>query len=104
VPRSLRANSQLNSAVRAPPTCKYPVGEGANRTRTLPFCVPLASVMVGCFSLSSPKTSVYRNLWGPSNATLLIVRVFPNPAASENLVLAKTALLKISETFYNHSF
>jgi hypothetical protein len=31
-----RANSQLNSAVRAPPTCKYPVGEGANRTRICP--------------------------------------------------------------------
>src|SRR5262245_4530186 len=28
-----RANSQLNSAVRAPPTCRYPVGEGAKRTR-----------------------------------------------------------------------
>ena len=28
-----RAKSQLNSAVRAPPTCRYPVGEGANRTR-----------------------------------------------------------------------
>jgi hypothetical protein len=24
----------LNSAVRAPPTCKCPVGLGANRTRT----------------------------------------------------------------------
>src|SRR3981081_818987 len=36
VPRGGRAKSQLKSAVRAPPTCKYPVGEGAKRTRTLP--------------------------------------------------------------------
>src|ERR1700722_16494661 len=36
VPCCRRANNQLNSAVRAPPTCKYPVGDGANRTRTLP--------------------------------------------------------------------
>src|SRR5688572_15523624 len=28
-----RASSQLNSAVRAPPTCRYPVGDGAKRTR-----------------------------------------------------------------------
>src|SRR5206468_3606173 len=33
LPPSRRANSQLNSAVLAPPTCKYPVGDGANRTR-----------------------------------------------------------------------
>jgi hypothetical protein len=26
-----RAKSQLNSAVRAPPMCRNPVGEGANR-------------------------------------------------------------------------
>src|SRR5438445_5086630 len=29
-----RAKSQLKSAVRAPPTCRWPVGLGANRTRT----------------------------------------------------------------------
>src|SRR4051794_29194220 len=29
-----RANSQLNKAVRAPPMCKYPVGEGAKRVTT----------------------------------------------------------------------
>ena len=28
------ASNQLNSAVRAPPTCNEPVGDGANRTRT----------------------------------------------------------------------
>jgi cytochrome P450 len=33
VPPKWRAKSQLNKAVRAPPTCKYPVGEGAKRTR-----------------------------------------------------------------------
>ncbi len=30
-----RAYSQLNSAVRAPPICRKPVGEGAKRTVTL---------------------------------------------------------------------
>src|SRR5207247_11157212 len=34
VPPVWRAYSQLNSAVRAPPMCKKPVGLGANRTRT----------------------------------------------------------------------
>src|SRR3989449_11744801 len=33
-PRWWRANSQLKSAVRAPPTWRWPVGPGANRTRT----------------------------------------------------------------------
>src|SRR5215475_16151009 len=33
-PRWWRAKSQLNSAVRAPPTCRCPVGLGAKRTRT----------------------------------------------------------------------
>src|SRR2546426_35870 len=33
-PRWWRANSQLKSAVRAPPTWRWPVGLGANRTRT----------------------------------------------------------------------
>ena len=62
VPCSLRANSQLNSAVRAPPTCKYPVGEGANRTRTLPvlcsarFCHGrlLLALFSENFSLAEP--------------------------------------------------
>jgi len=40
VPPCRRAKNQLNSAVRAPPTCKYPVGEGANRTRTALEGVP----------------------------------------------------------------
>src|SRR5262245_56870398 len=33
-PSCWRANNQLKSAVRAPPTCRNPVGEGAKRTRT----------------------------------------------------------------------
>src|SRR2546426_6587482 len=33
-PRWWRANSQLKSAVRAPPTWRWPVGLGAKRTRT----------------------------------------------------------------------
>ena len=36
LPPVRRAQSQLNKAVRAPPTCKYPVGDGANRVTT--FC------------------------------------------------------------------
>ena len=35
VPPLARANSQLYNAVRAPPTWRYPVGDGANRTRTV---------------------------------------------------------------------
>jgi hypothetical protein len=31
-PPDLRARSQLYSAVRAPPMCSAPVGDGANRT------------------------------------------------------------------------
>src|SRR5919201_5792021 len=34
-PFFFRAHSQLKSAVRAPPMCRYPVGEGAKRTRTI---------------------------------------------------------------------
>ena len=30
-----RAQSQLKSAVRTPPMCRYPVGDGAKRTRVL---------------------------------------------------------------------
>jgi hypothetical protein len=39
VPLSRRAKRRLYSAVRAPPTCRNPVGEGANRTRgPVVFC------------------------------------------------------------------
>src|SRR5687767_4041295 len=42
VPPCRRANSQLKSAVRAPPTWRCPVGLGAKRTRTaLVISVPL---------------------------------------------------------------
>src|SRR6185437_8182049 len=37
VPPVFRAKSQLYSAVRKLPICNWPVGEGANRTRTLPL-------------------------------------------------------------------
>src|SRR6185312_4390910 len=37
VPPVFRAKSQLYSAVRTLPICNWPVGEGANRTRTLPL-------------------------------------------------------------------
>ncbi len=46
VPPCWRAKSQLNSADRAPPTCRYPVGAGAKRTRGLDVTgsrVPAAS-------------------------------------------------------------
>src|SRR5439155_15993447 len=33
LPPTLRANNQLNSAERAAPMCRYPVGDGAKRTR-----------------------------------------------------------------------
>src|SRR3954471_2953584 len=35
LPPSRRAKSQLKSAVRAPPTWRYPVGDGAKRTRAV---------------------------------------------------------------------
>src|SRR5436190_947952 len=35
LPPTLRANSQLNSADRAAPMCRYPVGDGAKRTRII---------------------------------------------------------------------
>src|SRR5262245_13662462 len=45
VPPSFRAKSQLKRAVRAPPTWRYPVGDGAKRTRIIPVILacPLES-------------------------------------------------------------
>src|SRR5664280_3196473 len=40
VPPDWRATSQLNSAVRALPTWKYPVGDGAKRTRVASEATP----------------------------------------------------------------
>jgi hypothetical protein len=40
-----RANSQLKSAVRAPPMCRNPVGEGAKR-QTMPELS--AGILTGC--------------------------------------------------------
>ena len=42
LPPVLLAYSQLKRAVRAPPTCRLPVGEGANRTLT---CTPHAALL-----------------------------------------------------------
>src|SRR5438132_2555910 len=38
-PPCLRANSQLNKAVRTPPMCRKPVGLGAKRVRTMITCL-----------------------------------------------------------------
>src|SRR5262245_59210954 len=38
-PFSFRAKRKLKRAVRAPPMWRYPVGEGANRTRTCEPCM-----------------------------------------------------------------
>lgn len=35
-PPCFLANNALNNAVRSPPRCRNPVGDGANRTRTIP--------------------------------------------------------------------
>jgi hypothetical protein len=45
------AKSQLNSAVLAPPTCKYPVGDGANLT--------LVSFIILSFS---HKNNIYHSI------------------------------------------
>src|SRR5579872_6537374 len=49
VPPRPRAKNQLNRAVRAPPTCRYPVGEGANLTRISPAGFPGALEVVDMF-------------------------------------------------------
>src|SRR3954465_4316272 len=49
-PFCLRAQSQLKSAVRAPPMCRYPVGEGANRTRTVMAAREITGSVVLCTS------------------------------------------------------
>src|SRR5271170_252455 len=38
LPARPRAYSQLNKAVRAPPICRKPVGEGAKRVTTVDIC------------------------------------------------------------------
>src|SRR5438876_7671043 len=55
LPPWCRANSQLNSAVRALPTWMEPVGAGANRHRTGPSPAPApASDTFGHFVLEHP--------------------------------------------------
>src|ERR1019366_10635562 len=83
VPPYWRAKSQLNSADRAPPTWKYPVGDGANRTlgrsRMMESVMPSggartrrvvargggASVVLG-YGDGSRRAAVYRLLQLPS--------------------------------------
>src|SRR3954453_22566177 len=42
-----RASSQLKRAVRAPPMCRAPVGDGAKRTRIRPGQYPAAPMLIG---------------------------------------------------------
>src|SRR3546814_4319352 len=44
-----RANSQLNSAVRAPPIWRKPVGEGAKRVTIWPVARPVSLAISLCF-------------------------------------------------------
>src|SRR5262249_12700768 len=46
VPPCRRTKSQLNSAVRAPPTCRYPVGDGANLTLAVLFAFPPKPLLI----------------------------------------------------------
>jgi hypothetical protein len=62
VPPCWRAQSQLYKAVRTPPMCKYPVGEGAKRTRT--------SDMAG--ALPAPRDLVKRRASYPWPAGLAL--------------------------------
>src|SRR6185503_1765483 len=52
-----RANSQLNKAVRAPPMCRNPVGEGAKRVTTAGVWVALTRA----FSKDAPMAPVVTN-------------------------------------------
>src|ERR1700722_5608082 len=48
-PPAWRAKSQLKRAVRAPPTCRKPVGEGAKRTRGVWWVSCIAETMLQRF-------------------------------------------------------
>src|SRR5215203_2471388 len=50
VPPVLRAQSQLKRAVRAPPMWRYPVGDGAKRTRGLVIVVAVGKRRAGAGS------------------------------------------------------
>ena len=52
-----RANSQLNSAVRAPPMCRKPVGEGAKRVTT--DC--LVAILLACAQARFPLVCMVPN-------------------------------------------
>src|ERR1700761_2620440 len=64
VPPVCRAYSQLNRAVRAPPICSMPVGEGAKRRTGLRFCVMVRP----CSKRHSVRTGplLLCRRWGPS--------------------------------------
>ena len=56
VPPWPRASSQLNSAVRALPTCRWPVGLGAKRTRMASSTArPATSTATACAAIASPR-------------------------------------------------
>src|SRR5438552_18713733 len=67
------AKSQLNSAVRAPPTCRYPVGEGAKRTRIGDDFVMEAANLGADFDVRSPakRASSYDGCYHPGMRLLL---------------------------------
>ena len=63
LPPRLRASSQLNSAVRAPPICRKPVGDGANRaTMGVEISVMVQSPDHGAANLPGPRHSSVRML------------------------------------------
>ena len=76
-----RANSQLNSAVRAPPMCRKPVGEGAKRVTTLPgkSCVALMRV-------SSNQGLQGRGREGTRNARVVSRRIEEKQTAGQALI------------------
>ena len=52
-----RAKSQLNSAVRAPPMCRKPVGDGAKRVTTVSD-IMTAMLGMGMRLICSPASAV----------------------------------------------
>src|SRR5205823_13527355 len=84
-----RANSQLNSAVRAPPTWRNPVGDGAKRTRgpeatRARYRPPVASPVMAKTSVLTPQSENFPQWYqdvvakaelaetGPARGTMVI--------------------------------
>src|SRR5882762_5843460 len=65
-PPSRRAKSQLKSAVRAPPTWRYPVGEGAKRSRGFGLLVISDSRMKSGSTLEARTRRAEREGFEPS--------------------------------------